>query len=172
MKRDVKGRFAKVQSPHKGDNIGVLLCLVLSLFIIGFFVLLGMIIVGVSSADATEIKQPCPSLESPHNPALDTEAQRHAEYMACVCVQGHQGFESRFNRLSAKWPGSRIAEICFEAWPWQAGYSDAELWIEAVKCWRQSPGHWSVACRRHKAVGIGLAKGRNDTWYGCLISVD
>jgi hypothetical protein len=166
MNRNAKGQFAKKQLPETciGWPISMLVVIVAAL-------ILGLAL-AINVAKGAEIKYPCPALESPRDPTLDAEAKAHAAYMARMCVQGHQGFESRFNRLSAKWPGSRIAEICFEAWPWQVGCTEAELWIEAAKCWRQSPGHWSVACRRHKLVGIGLAKGRNNTWYGCLISVD
>ena len=166
MNRDAKGRFAKKELPETcfGWPISMLVVIVAAL-------ILGLSL-AISVANGAEIKQPCQALESPRNPVLEAAAKAHAEYMARVCVQGHQGFESRFSRLSAMWQGSRIAEICFEAWPWQADSTEAELWIEAAKCWRQSPGHWSVASRRHKMVGIGLAKGRNNTWYGCLISVD
>jgi uncharacterized protein YkwD len=126
----------------------------------------------LSIALLTADKPACPALASQHDPALDREAERHAEYMAAVRTQGHQGFEQRYQRLAAKFPGRKIAEICFESWDWQANSTSGELWREAAVCWRQSPGHWSVARTKHRQIGAGLAKGRNGIWYGCIIAVD
>ena len=119
-----------------------------------------------------ETVAPCPALASIHDPALDTLAQAHAERQAACCRQGHQGFERRAAKLLAVFPGRQVAEICAESWFWQAECSEAQLWAEAVRCWRQSCGHWSVACRRHWRIGAGMAKGENDVWYLTVIAVD
>lgn len=97
---------------------------------------------------------------------LIAAAQAHADYMASVCKQGHQYWEVR----SARLPYPRLQEICAESWEWQAKSTETELWYEAFKCWKQSPGHWSVASKEHKYFGYGLAKGRNDIWYMCIIA--
>ncbi len=117
-------------------------------------------------------KAACPALESPRHEGLDRLAQGHAEYMARVRVQGHQGFDARFH-AARKATGCRaVAEICAETWTWQSEATPAEQWAEYVKSWRQSPGHWSVARVRHKFIGAGSAKGRNGNWYGCIIAGD
>ena len=119
-----------------------------------------------------EANAPCPALESLHDPILDTFAQAHAQRQAACCYQGHQGFEKRAVKLLTVFPGRQVAEICAESWCWQADCSEAQLWAEAVRCWRQSPRHWSVAGRRHWRIGCGLAKGENQIWYLTVIAVD
>ena len=92
----------------------------------------------------------------------------HAAYMASVRQQGHQGFERRYEWLRGR--GFRnVAEICAESWPWQRDDSERELWTDAFWAWRQSPGHWSVAGRRHRAYGGALAQSRDGVWYSCII---
>jgi uncharacterized protein YkwD len=99
---------------------------------------------------------------------LARAALGHAAYMAAVQEQGHQGFV-----LRAAWLRSRgfrhVAEICAESWPWQRNDSERELWTDAFWAWRQSPGHWSVAGRRHRAYGGALAQSREGVWYSCII---
>ena len=124
----------------------------------------------IACGEATVVA--CPALASMHDPVLDVFAQAHAERQAACCCQGHQGFEKRAAKLLAMFPGRQVAEICAESWRWQAECSEAELWAEAVHCWRQSPGHWSVACRRHWRIGAGLAKGNNGVWYATILAVD
>ena len=105
---------------------------------------------------------------SPWHATLAAEAMGHGSYMARVGQQGHQGFDRRYERLRRQ--GFRnVAEICAESWPWQRDDSRLDLWRDAFKLWRQSPGHWSVAGRRHRAYGAGQARGRNGIWYSCII---
>jgi hypothetical protein len=145
--------------------------------VVGWFVIVVFAALGVAAAyclaSAGEpSKAACPALESPRHAYLDKLAQGHAEYMARVQVQGHQGFDGRFHAARRGTGCRAVAEICAECWPWQSEATPAEQWAEYVKSWRQSPGHWSVARVKHRYVGIGSAKGRNGVWYGCLIAGD
>ena len=126
----------------------------------------------VKGAEVEKLEPPL-ALDSLHDPVLDVFAQAHAERQAAWCCQGHQGSERRAAKLLAVFPGARqVAEICAESWSRQAHCTEAELWAEAVRCWRKSPGHWSVARKKHWRIGAGLARGKNGVWYMCLIAVD
>ena len=148
---------------------GLILIVTFLASVVAFLLLCGAI---VNGAEVEKPKPPCPVLASLHDPVLDMFAQAHAQRQAACCCQGHQGFERRAAKLLAVLPGRRVAEICAESWRHQANCTEAELWAEAVRCWRQSPGHWSVADRRHWRIGCGLAKGENQIWYLTVIAVD
>jgi hypothetical protein len=122
--------------------------------------------------NGAEQRQPCPAMESPHHEALDKLAQQHAEYMARVQVQGHQGFPRRAAEAQRATGLCAVAEVAAETWEWQRDATPAEQWAEYVQCWRQSPGHWSVARVRHKLVGTGSARGQNGVWYGVILAAD
>jgi len=132
--------------------------------------LFAVLIVLLLSAPA--VAQDPYAFSSPQHPVLNQLAQQHAEYQARVQVQGHQGFDSRFRAAQVGTGLGQVAEICAETWSWQRNATWPEQWAEYEKCWRQSPGHWSVARRRHRLVGVGSARGRNGVWYGVLISAD
>ena len=157
--RDSRGRFTKRPEPLCGGVLVVMLIVV-------FLCLLARV------ARSDEPEPPCPAMASIHDPVLDTFAQAHAERQAACCYQGHQGFEKRAAKLLAVFPGRQVAEICAESWPEQEQCSEAELWAEAVRCWKQSPDHWSVASKRHWRIGAGLAKGENGTWYLTILAID
>jgi len=110
--------------------------------------------------------------ESPQHPVLTAAAREHAVYQASVGRQGHQHWDRRMARLGREMPGYRFAEICAESWPRQANEPYEALAAEMFWCWRQSPGHWSVAGRRHNYFGGCMAKGRNGIWYACIIVAD
>lgn len=106
----------------------------------------------------------------PH-PLLMELAAKQANYQASICVQGHQNFMERFNAVQQAGLG-HATEICAESWPWQTNDSMNDLGWEMFKCWSQSPGHWSVACKQHKYFGADMAKGRNGVYYACIIVAD
>jgi len=128
---------------------------------------------------------PCPANEPlayysrPHR-ALDRLAEGYARWMAIHRTQGgHHGWsEGRWQAALRATGGSRAAEITAETWPNQPNLSWEEQWAEYAKDWSRSRGqggganHWGVAGRRHRWIGTGSARGRNGTWYGCLIAVD
>lgn len=101
-----------------------------------------------------------------HDPTLQFYAEQHAAYMASVGIQGHQGWDGRFNRLNAYKPGYLFQEIAAESWPWQDQKESAP---EMFKSWRQSPGHWAAANGRCDLYGYAMARGRNGIYYGCGI---
>lgn len=105
---------------------------------------------------------------SDRNEYLMSLAKQHAESMARRQHQDHNDFTDRAN-LVWKDLGMIASEICAESWKWQVNDTPELLWSEAFKCWKQSPGHWSVASKQHKAYGYAMAKGRNDVWYFCII---
>ena len=116
--------------------------------------------------------EPALAFASPQHPILNRLAQRHASYMARVQVQGHQGFSVRAAAARNATGLSDVAEICAESWKWQHAADWNQQWAEYEKCWRQSPGHWNVARRRHRLIGVGSARGRNNVWYGVLLAAD
>ncbi|MFA5056499.1 MAG: thioredoxin family protein [Opitutaceae bacterium] len=111
-------------------------------------------------------------LKSKVNASLCSFAQSHANYQAEADKQGHQNFDQRRQQmLNSIGPGD-YREICAESWPRQAEDPPAELWAEMFDCWRQSPGHWSVASRKHSEYGSGMARSRRGVWYACIITRD
>lgn len=119
-----------------------------------------------------EMPEPARVFDSPRHEVLMQLAQAHAEHMARVQVQGHQGFDCRYRAAIEATGCRRVAEICAETWPEQCNASADAIWGEYVNSWRQSPGHWSVARARHRLVGAGTARGTNGVWYGCVIVAD
>jgi hypothetical protein len=106
-----------------------------------------------------------------HSPYLQRLATEHAKRQARERRQGHGGFPSRastiYNTL-----GMSASEICAESWRRQANEPMEEVGTEMFRCWRQSPGHWSVASKKHKAFGADMAKGTNGVWYAAVIVGD
>jgi hypothetical protein len=66
----------------------------------------------------------------------------------------------------------QFAEICSESWIWQKNETMLNLGTESFKCWSQSPGHWSVACKKHKFFGADMALGSKGLWYSCILVAD
>jgi hypothetical protein len=110
--------------------------------------------------------------ESEVHPALMKMATRHSKYQADHKTQGHQLFESRIAELRKIVPCSSWAEIAAESWKSQKLETKRALGDEMFKCWRASPGHWSVACKKHKYFGGDMAMGTNGTWYATIIVGD
>ncbi len=122
--------------------------------------------------DGEDIKDLCPALRSPRHVTLNKLAQEHANTMARVQRQSHDGFNRRFERARRELNIAEASEICAESWDHQEFASRRELWKEAVKCWQTSPGHWRTASVRHYKIGVGLAKSSRGVWYMCLLAVD
>lgn len=110
--------------------------------------------------------------ESEIHPALMEMATRHAKYQAAHRQQGHQLFDARVAELRRTMKNSAFAEICAESWKEQKNDSKRALGDEMFKCWRQSPGHWSVACKKHQYYGADMAMDSNGVWYACIIVAD
>jgi uncharacterized protein YkwD len=126
----------------------------------------------VLTFSAGESAEPARVFESAYSEPLSQLAQQHADCMASRRTQGHQGWAQRREQALQQTGLRQASEICAESWPEQENSTEAQLWDEMVLCWRQSPGHWSVARRRWAAYGLGLAKGRNRIWYACIIAAD
>ncbi len=115
---------------------------------------------------------PAAVVESEQHPFLMQLAQEHAEYMARARRQDHQGWDGRngrFQRVLAKFGQVQTQEICNESWRGQSLEDAAhEMW----RSWQLSEGHWSVASKRHRLAGFGMALGRSGVWYACVVVVD
>lgn len=110
--------------------------------------------------------------ESEVHPLLMEMATRHANYQASHQQQGHQLFSQRVDELSRTMGSYAYAEIAAESWNWQVNDTMLELGAEMFKCWKQSPGHWDVASKKHRYMGGDVAKGNNGIWYACIITAD
>ncbi len=121
------------------------------------------------SRGAEPTKAACLAMASPQHEALSLLALNHAAQMARDQRQSHDNFDRRY-RAARKATGCReIAEICAESWPRQRNDPPKKLWAEFVRCWKQSPGHWAVASKKHKYVGWCAALGKNGVFYCCVI---
>jgi hypothetical protein len=99
-------------------------------------------------------------------------ATRHAQYQAAHRQQGHQLFDARVTELRKTMTNSSFAEICAESWKEQKNDSKRALGDEMFKGWRSSPGHWSVASKKHQYYGADMAMDSNGVWYACIIVAD
>lgn len=110
--------------------------------------------------------------ESAVNDILMEMATRHAQYQADHRQQGHQKFQERVEELYKTLGKYQYAEIAAESWERQKDDSMFDLGTECFKCWRQSPGHWSVASKKHKYFGADMKMGKDNIWYACIIVAD
>lgn len=108
---------------------------------------------------------------SESHPILMALASNHCQYMARTGIQGHQGFNKRFQELQ-KIGLMGAAEICAESWPWEANEPMYKLGWGMFKSWRTSNGHWRTASAKHRYFGADMAKGSNGIWYACIIVAD
>ena len=95
-------------------------------------------------------------------PYLFTESAGHSAYMARIHVQGHQGFDSRFQRILANLGTSGAKEVVAESW---RGEQMLPACFSCVHSWRQSPGHWEGVSGTHSAYGYDIRRGSNGIWY-------
>ena len=103
------------------------------------------------------------STQGQFNKVLADEAKNHAIYQASILVQGHQSWDSRFQRINSKLPNGVLAqEVVAESWP---NESLVEACVDCVHSWRQSPGHWGAVRSRHPLFGYDIKRGRNGIWY-------
>lgn len=94
---------------------------------------------------------------------LASEAESHSEYQARVRRQGHQAWETRFQRINRRLPGGLLAaEVCAESWP---GQCLLEAAIDCVRSWRQSSGHWSSVRAFQPVFAYDMHRGSNGIWY-------
>ena len=106
----------------------------------------------------------------PHS-LLEELAQQHSDEMAKRELQDHSGFQQRFDKIHRNL-GLVAAEICAESWDWQRNDTPEQLATDAFLSWSQSPGHWSVASKKHRYAGYGMAKGKNGIWYATILVCD
>jgi hypothetical protein len=97
-------------------------------------------------------------------PLLMNEATKHSSHQASIRLQGHHGWNQRFQSISAQLGGGMHAqEVCAESWPGQNLVEAAE---ELVNSWRQSSGHWSAVRAGQPRYGYDMKLGSNGVWYG------
>jgi hypothetical protein len=94
---------------------------------------------------------------------LADEANRQSNHQAAILVQGHQNWETRVHRISARLPSvGSPQEVVAESWPAE---SLVDACIDCVDSWRHSPGHWEAVRSRHPLFGFDIQRGRNGIWY-------
>ena len=104
------------------------------------------------------------SADSALSPLLVESVARHAAHQAAIRLQGHHGWERRFQELLRELPGDLIPyEVCAESWPGENAYEAA---LECVRSWRQSPGHWRLVAMPNRFFAYDMARGANGIWYG------
>ncbi len=103
------------------------------------------------------------SADGTRSELLTDEATSHSRYQAAVQLQGHQQWESRFHRITARLPGGLMAqEVCAESWPGEGLIRAA---FGCVYCWRQSPGHWNAVRSKHRFFGFDIQRDSRGKWY-------
>jgi hypothetical protein len=111
--------------------------------------------------------------DSPIHPLLQSLAVNHATYMARHCQGGHQRFNQRLHAIIKQFGYSvRSSEIAARSWRRQANDPLPEVGREMWKSWEGSDVHWPVASRRHDAIGLDMARGRDGIWYGTVLVID
>jgi hypothetical protein len=97
------------------------------------------------------------------DPVLAKAASQHSEYQARVEVQGHQGFENRYQLVRSQTSAGDASEVVAESWPDE---NLIDSCIDCVASWRQSPGHWQAVRGRHRLFSYDIRRGNNGIWYG------
>jgi len=132
--------------------------------------LLLFVILAITPIDAMiEVGKQYPVMQSKQDSVLMQFAQAHSEHQARIRLQGHHRWESRKYKIQ-NIVGGNVEEICAESWYWNITPRDVAN--DMYKSWSQSPGHWSVVIQKHKAYGVGIAKGRNGIWYATILVKD
>jgi len=110
---------------------------------------------------------------SPIDTLLQSLSVSHAQYMARHCQGGHQRFNQRLHAIIKKFGYSvKSSEIAARSWKRQANDPLMEVGREMWKSWEGSNVHWPVASRKHDAIGLEMAKGRDGIWYGTVLVID
>jgi hypothetical protein len=101
--------------------------------------------------------------------ALADSAMEHSAFQARIGVQGHQGFDGRYQHVVSVTHASQASEVVAESWPSEDLIDSC---IDCVVSWRQSPGHWGAVRGRHRLFGYDIRRGSNGIWYGTGIFAD
>ena len=109
------------------------------------------------------------SSDSTVNELLQCEAEAHCREMARTGIQGHQGFDVRFQRINQAIPGAKVSEVCAESWPDQAVLEAA---IDCVHSWRSSPGHWNSVRGKTRCYGYDMRRSSKGIWYATGLFVE
>jgi hypothetical protein len=103
------------------------------------------------------------STQGQFHQVLADEATSHAQYQAAILLQGHHGWDGRFQRINARLPNGLVAkEVVAESWP---NETLVEACVDCVDSWRQSAGHWNAVRARHGLFAYDIHRGRNGIWY-------
>ena len=96
-------------------------------------------------------------------PAVMQAATDHAEFQAARGILGHYNFGSRSYRVQeAMGESGSPAEICAQT---QIGLGLFEGALSAMRAWRNSSGHWSIAKKFHRYYGYDMVRSKNGAWY-------
>ena len=96
-------------------------------------------------------------------PAVMQAATDHALFQAERGVLGHHNFGARSYRTQAALgEAGSPSEICAQT---QSGLGLFEGATAAMRAWRHSSGHWSIARKYHRYYGYDMVRGKNGAWY-------
>ena len=96
-------------------------------------------------------------------PAVMRAATDHAVFQAERGILGHHNFGARsYQTKIALGESGSPSEICAQT---QSGLGLFEGAIAAMRAWRYSSGHWSIARKFHRYYGYDMVRGKNGAWY-------
>jgi hypothetical protein len=106
------------------------------------------------------------STNGDEDPILLSEASGQSKYQAQIHVQGHQNWESRFQRIIGKLlgrgtPGTPV-EVVAESWPNQDLMDSC---VDCVDSWHHSEGHWNAVKAQQASYGYDIRESDNGIWY-------
>lgn len=84
---------------------------------------------------------------------------------------GHPGLNARFGIIRQRL-GMDPDEVSAFSWPDAATEPTQAIASGLFYDWQRSSGHWAVVSKPHARFGDGLAKSRNNVWYGVIITAD
>lgn len=101
--------------------------------------------------------------------ALAQSARANSNMCASLDRGGHHKWDKRFRDLINTKLATTFAEINAQSWERQRDSTPVELWLEAFKCWKHSPGHWSVASKQYPLFGAALNQSRSGVWFMTIV---
>lgn len=96
------------------------------------------------------------------HPVLMQACCEHSRNQANRGLQGHHGWERRFQEIWKQTKGKPPIEVCAESWP---GKTLLAACLDCVHSWRQSAGHWNAVHSDQPAYGFDICRGKNGIWY-------
>lgn len=100
---------------------------------------------------------------------LAQSARANSNMCASLDRGGHHKWDRRFRDLVALRLALTFAEINAQSWERQRNDAPVDLWLEAFKCWKHSPGHWLVASKQYDLFGAALNQSQSGIWFMTIV---